>query len=124
RFVEWAAALPSDAKLRNGEGKAVLKRALEPLLPREILYRTKMGFAVPLDMWFRGSLEERMMASVSGGTLAECGLFDRAHLRRLGAEHRSGQRDHSAVLWALLMFSGFLERTSSNAQRLDASFAA
>jgi asparagine synthase (glutamine-hydrolysing) len=97
RFVEWAASLPTAAKLAGSEGKAVLKKALEPLLPREILYRDKMGFAVPLDMWFRGSLEQRS------------GLFDRTELRKIGADHRSGRRDYSAVLWSLLMFEGFLE---------------
>ena len=55
-LVEWASSLPSDVKLRGSEGKHVLKRALEPVLPREVLYRDKMGFAVPLDTWFRGSL--------------------------------------------------------------------
>jgi asparagine synthase (glutamine-hydrolysing) len=108
RFVEWAAALPTDAKLKRTEGKAVLKKALEPLLPKEVLYRQKMGFAVPLDIWFRGALEERMDASLAGSTLGESGLFERSQLRRIGADHRSGRRNHSAVLWALLMFEGFL----------------
>jgi len=52
-FVEWAASLPAEVKLRGGEGKHVLKKALEPVLPREVLYRSKMGFAVPIDVWFR-----------------------------------------------------------------------
>jgi asparagine synthase (glutamine-hydrolysing) len=114
-FVEWAAKLPSTAKLRRGEGKVVLKRALEPLLPREILYRAKMGFAVPLDVWFRGSLVDRMTASLEGAALTGCGLFRPEHLRRIGAEHRSGRRDHSPVLWALLMFEGFLRASSGAA---------
>jgi asparagine synthase (glutamine-hydrolysing) len=112
RFVEWAATLPTGAKLQKTEGKAVLKKALEPLLPREVLYRQKMGFAVPLDLWFRGALEERMAASLQGKTLGECGLFERPHLRRIGTDHRSGRRNYSAVLWALLMFEGFLGRAN------------
>ncbi len=108
RFVEWAAHLPSGLKLAGGEGKAILKRALEPLLPREILYRRKMGFAVPLDVWFRGSLEERMTASLEGDTLVNCGLFEPAFLRSIARDHRTGRRNYSAVLWALLMFEGFL----------------
>ncbi len=111
-FVEWASRLPSDMKLRRGEGKAVLKKALEPVLPNEILYRNKMGFAVPLDQWFRGSLLERMTASLTGPTLTQCGFFKPERLRQIGADHRAGRRDHSAVLWALLMFEGFLK--SSN----------
>jgi asparagine synthase (glutamine-hydrolysing) len=108
RFVEWAATVPTSAKLKRTEGKAVLKKALEPLLPHEVLYRQKMGFAVPLDMWFRGALEDRMQESLTGRVLTESGLFSREALARIGADHRSGRRDHSAVLWALLMFEGFL----------------
>jgi asparagine synthase (glutamine-hydrolysing) len=115
RFVEWAAHLPSREKLAGGEGKAILKRALEPLLPREILYRRKMGFAVPLDVWFRGSLEERMAASLEGDTLANSGLFEPAFLRSVARDHRSGRRNYSAILWALLMFEGFLKNGAAAA---------
>ena len=53
-FVEWAASLPSRIKLRNGEGKYILKRALEPYVPKENLYRRKQGFATSLAPYFRG----------------------------------------------------------------------
>jgi asparagine synthase (glutamine-hydrolysing) len=126
-LIEWAATLPTSSKLRGLEGKAVLKKALEPLLPREVLYRDKMGFAVPLDLWFRGSLVERMTSSLAGSTLARSGLFDAEQLRKIGAEHRSGHRDHSAVLWALLMFEGFLDSSgraaSKHAPFVDAAAA-
>ncbi len=56
-LVEWLATLPSSMKLRGGEGKWFLKKAMEPMLPSEILYRQKMGFAVPLASWFRGPLK-------------------------------------------------------------------
>jgi asparagine synthase (glutamine-hydrolysing) len=117
KFVEWAARLPATAKLAGGEGKAILKKALEPVLPKEVLYRKKMGFAVPLDIWFRGTLEERLTASLEGKTLGQSGLFDANALRKLGADHRSGRRDHSAVLWALLMLEGFLAKGTNRASR-------
>jgi asparagine synthase (glutamine-hydrolysing) len=107
-FVEWAAQLPSEIKLRGVEGKYVLKRALEPLLPREVLYRDKMGFAVPLDVWFRGSLREHLAMVVKGPRLAQSGIFDPATLARFVDDHQSGRRDYSATLWSLLMFDGFL----------------
>ena len=56
-LVEWLATLPSSMKLRGGEGKWFLKKAMEPMLPRDLLYRQKMGFAVPLASWFRGPLK-------------------------------------------------------------------
>ena len=109
-LVEWLAQLPSDVKLRHGEGKYLLKRALEPLLPHGVLYRSKMGFAVPLESWFRGSLRERIADTVRGARLASSGIFEPRSLGTLVDEHQSGRRDHSAVLWSLLMFDGFLGR--------------
>ena len=78
-----------------------------------------MGFAVPLDMWFRGSLEERMTSSLDGPVLTRSGLFDPAYLRQIGTEHRTGRRNHSAVLWALLMFEGFLGTLGKRATNHD-----
>jgi asparagine synthase (glutamine-hydrolysing) len=114
-FVEWAARLPSAVKLKGGEGKHVLKEALRPLLPHEVLYRSKMGFAVPLDVWFRGSLRNHITEVAAGERLAQSGIFDGDVLQKLVADHRSGRRDHSAVLWALLMFDGFLRKHTESA---------
>ena len=111
-FVEWTAGLPSGLKLKGGSGKDVLKQALRPLLPEEVLFRSKMGFAVPLDLWFRGSLQERMMQSLNGTVLADSGLFNPDSLRQIGKDHSSGRRNYSAVLWSLLMFEGFLSSVS------------
>ena len=77
-LVEWLATLPSNLKLRGGEGKWLFKRALEPHLSREVLYRPKMGFAVPLASWFRGSLRSRVRDAVLGERLLDTGLFDQA----------------------------------------------
>jgi asparagine synthase (glutamine-hydrolysing) len=107
-FVEWASQLPSDAKLKGGEGKHILKQALRPVLPDEVLFRPKMGFAVPLDVWFRGSLRDHIAATVRGPRLAQSGFFDPAFLSRAVQDHQSGRRDYSALLWSLLMFDGFL----------------
>jgi asparagine synthase (glutamine-hydrolysing) len=123
-FVEWSAQLPAAAKLRASEGKAVLKEALEPVLPKEILYRKKMGFAVPLDIWFRGSLKEHIADVVRGSRLAGCGIFEKDTLARMVAQHQSGQRDFSAPLWSLLMFDGFLRRhEEAAAEPIGASLA-
>ncbi len=75
-LVEWLSSLPPGFKLRNGEGKFLLKKALEPYLPPEILYRPKMGFAVPLAQWFRGPLREPVRKAVLGPVLAETGWFN------------------------------------------------
>jgi asparagine synthase (glutamine-hydrolysing) len=107
-LVEWLSGLPPGWKLHAGEGKRLLKRALEPYLPEEILYRPKQGFAVPLAAWFRGPLRGRVRDAVLGPVLAETGLFNPFYLRRLVEQHQSGLRDYSAPLWSLLMFESFL----------------
>ena len=108
-YVSWTAGVPTGQKLRSGVGKHLLKEALRPLLPEEVLFRSKMGFAVPLDIWFRGSLEERMDGILNGATLRNSGIFNPEALKTIGKDHRSGRRNYSAVLWALLMFDGFLK---------------
>ena len=69
--------------------------------------------AVPLDMWFRDSLKHRMTASLEGPRILDSGIFDREALKRIGTDHKTGRRDYSAVLWALLMFDGFLASTAA-----------
>ena len=107
-LVEWLSSLPPEFKLRSGETKLLLKKAMEPYLPPEILYRPKMGFAVPLAQWFRGPLREPVRKAVLGPVLAETGWFDGAFLRRLVEDHQAGLRDYSTPLWTLLMFESFL----------------
>ena len=107
-LVDWLATLPSSLKVRGNEGKYLLKKAMEPLLPDDILYRPKKGFSVPLDRWFRGPLKQRVREAVLGQRLAETGWFNRAYLEHLVDAHQSGARDYSAPLWTLLMFEAFL----------------
>jgi asparagine synthase (glutamine-hydrolysing) len=107
-LVEWLATLPSSLKVRGQEGKFLLKKAMEPRLSDDILYRPKMGFAVPLARWFRGPLKQRVRDAILGPRLAETGWFNRAYLQHLVEAHQSGARDYSAPLWTLLMFEAFL----------------
>jgi len=107
-LVEWLATLPPSLKIRGQEGKYLLKKAMEPLLPNDILYRPKMGFSVPLAKWFRGPLKQRVRDAVLGPRLAATGWFNREYLEHLIDAHQSGARDYSAPLWTLLMFEAFL----------------
>jgi len=110
-LVEWLASLPPSLKVRGQEGKWLLKKAMEPHLPHEVMYRPKMGFSVPLARWFRGPLRSRVREAVLGTTLAETGYFDAATLRQMLRDHDSGLRDYSAPLWTVLMFEAFLRNT-------------
>ena len=107
-LVEWLGTLPSSLKVRGQEGKYLLKKAMEPKLPADILYRPKMGFSVPLARWFRGPLKQRVRDAVLGPRLADTGWFNRDYLQHLVDAHQAGTRDYSAPLWTLLMFEAFL----------------
>jgi asparagine synthase (glutamine-hydrolysing) len=113
KLAEWVSGLPPDLRLRGGEGKYLLKRAMRPYLPDDLLYRRKMGFAVPLSRWFRGPLREVVRRDVLGDELADAGIIDREFARRLVDEHQSGARDHSAALWTLLAFAGGIRNATS-----------
>jgi asparagine synthase (glutamine-hydrolysing) len=104
KFVEWVSGLPVSDKLRGQEGKYLLKKALEPHLPHDVLYRPKMGFGVPIGKWFRGPLKQRLRESLLEGGLAETGLFNQRYLEQLVNDHQSGLREYSAPLWSLMMF--------------------
>jgi len=114
-LVDWISGLSPELKLRRREGKYLFKKALEPYLPRQILYRAKMGFAVPLATWFRGPLRDRVREAVLGDNLADTGFFDRRFLQQMVEQHESGRWDFSAPLWTLLMFEGFLRRLDQSA---------
>lgn len=110
-LIEWLATLPSSLKIKGQEGKWLLKKAMEPHLPNDVLYRPKMGFSVPLARWLRGPLAERARNAILGPRLAETGYFNANTLRFMLEKHQSGQRDFSAPLWSLLMFDAFLSNT-------------
>lgn len=110
RLVAWASSLPTRFKLKGSTGKYVFKKALEPDLPRDVLYRTKMGFSVPLAAWLRGPLAARARTALLSGAIAESGYFQSITLERLLGQHASGRRDHSATIWKLLMLDAFLRK--------------
>jgi asparagine synthase (glutamine-hydrolysing) len=109
-LMEWLSGLPPSLKLQGREGKYLFKQALEPYLPQEILYRPKMGFAVPLASWFRGPLRQRVKEAVLGPVLLDSGYFNPAFLRQMVEAHLSGARDHGVTLWSLLMLEAFLRK--------------
>jgi len=110
QVVEWIARLPSRLKLKGREGKYLFKKALEPMLPSEVLYRPKQGFAVPIERWFRDELAEEVRATLLGGRLAGCGYFEPRFLARVVREHQAGIRNFTPLIWSLFMFDAFLRR--------------
>lgn len=118
-FVEYVAKIPASMKLSGREGKSCFKKALEAHLPHEVMYREKMGFAVPIASWFRNELRAEIGEVITGSRLSECGIFDEAFLSKVLREHQKGVRDHAPILWALLMFDGFLSNTMNTTARFS-----
>jgi asparagine synthase (glutamine-hydrolysing) len=103
RLMEWAARIPVAQKLKGGETKQILKKALEPHLPHDVLYRPKMGFGVPIDAWFRTDIKEFAYDTLLGNAARQRGLLDIAHVHQMLDEHCAGTRLHHTRLWGLLM---------------------
>lgn len=101
-LLECASRIPSSLKLKGMTTKYVLKRALQGLLPEEIIWRKKHGFGVPVGRWFRGRLRDFLCDVVLAPEALARGYFREQALRGLIAEHMSGKRDHGHRLWALL----------------------
>ncbi len=117
-FVEWVTSLPSHLKLRGGQQKYILKKMAERLgVPREVLYRNKQGFALPLVHWMRDEkMREELVPLLLEPRTLQRGYFRARGIMELVDEHHSGRRDHSAEIWMLLIFElwhrNFIESTS------------
>ena len=115
QLVEWGMRLPPSLKLRGQEGKWVLKKAMEPMLPHALLYRPKQGFATSLTTVFRDRMTE-VRARLLGPAMLESGLFDRAAIARLLDQHATGTSDHAGPIWLLLTFEGFLMHAAAQVE--------
>ncbi|MHA0318946.1 XrtA/PEP-CTERM system amidotransferase [Sphingomonas melonis] len=103
RLVEFGARLPASMRLHRGTGKWLMKRSLERYLPRDILYRPKMGFVTPISDWFRGALADEAEALTRSRFLADSGWLAMPTVARLVEAHRSGRADYGRTLWQLMM---------------------
>jgi asparagine synthase (glutamine-hydrolysing) len=106
-FMEFAASLPSDLKIRHGVSKYILKQAVREILPSQIIDRPKKGFSVPLGDWFRSELRELSGDLLLSGRLEERGYFKPREVRRLLEEHWRGAAEWQDQLWALLMLESW-----------------
>jgi asparagine synthase (glutamine-hydrolysing) len=118
-LVEWASRLSAKWKVRNGQRKYILLKLAERLgVPRDVLYRPKRGFALPLVHWMREGLKSPLLSILLEPRTSQRGYFDQRNVGRLIDEHRKGRRDRSAELWLLLVFElwhrNFLEAASES----------
>ena len=109
-FAEFANNLPSRMKLKGLTRKYILKKSLEPKLPKEILNRGKKGFGIPLAKWFKNELKQTLLDVFSHSRLKQEGLFNAETVQTLLNDHFSGEKDNRKQIWTLFMFEMWKER--------------
>jgi asparagine synthase (glutamine-hydrolysing) len=103
-LVRFATRVPASVKQQGRVGKAVFKRAMEPWLPHDVIYRPKSGFGAPLRQWLRNELRETVADTLNAATLRRRGFFDPAAVARLIDLDRRGAVDGSYTIFALMCF--------------------
>jgi asparagine synthase (glutamine-hydrolysing) len=109
-LMERVAAMPSSLKLRGVSGKYIFKKAMETVLPNEIVHRRKQGFAVPLDRWFRKELHDLAYETIFRRQET---ILNHRFLQKIWQQHQSGHYDRSSHLWSILMFRKWEESLQS-----------
>jgi asparagine synthase (glutamine-hydrolysing) len=104
-LVEFAMSIPSDLKIKNGQTKYILKKAVEGIIPDNIIYRKKQGFGAPVKEWFGGEVGKYITDGILNSKIRERQFFNYEYLTDLLAKQRRGEADNSAPLWTLFNLS-------------------
>ena len=123
RMVDWALTVPTDVKLRGRTGKYILRQAIEPWLPQDIIKRPKQGFQIPMANWLRGPFGVYAQSVWNDSGAASLGYVRAAAVEEMFAEHRAGTADHSRFLYALTVFGLWWSsaRSITNKRRANAA---
>jgi asparagine synthase (glutamine-hydrolysing) len=109
-LIEFAASLPENIKMRGFETKSLLKKVAARLVPKDVVYRRKMGFGVPIGKWFRGEMKGFMLGVLLSERALKRGVIKPEIVERYVNEHISAKRDHSFQLWTMLMLELWFQR--------------
>ncbi|MFC2040819.1 asparagine synthase (glutamine-hydrolyzing) [Chloroflexota bacterium] len=105
QLVEFAMSIPSKLRLKNGQTKYVLKKAVEGIIPDNIIYRRKQGFAAPVKEWLAGELGKYISDSILNSRIRERRFFDYQYLGDMLKRQQSGKGDYSTHLWIIFNLS-------------------
>ncbi len=109
-LIEFAASLPEQMKMRRFETKSLLKKVAARLVPKDVVYRKKMGFGVPIGKWFRGGMKDFVRGVLLSEKSLKRGIVRPEMIEKYVEEHTSAKRDHSFQIWTMLMLELWFQR--------------
>ena len=109
-LIEFAASLPENLKMSGFRPKSLLKKVAARLVPKEVVYRRKMGFGVPVGQWFRGEMKDFVRGVLLSETSLKRGIIKPEMIGKYVAEHTNGEQDHAFQVWTLLMLELWFQR--------------
>ncbi len=110
KLIEFAASLPEELKMRRFKTKSLLKKVAARLVPRDVVYRRKMGFGVPVGKWFRGEMKGFVREIMLSEKSLNRGIVKPEMIRKYVSEHTNAERDHAFQIWTLLMLELWFQR--------------
>ena len=110
RVIEWAASLPDDFKYRNGEKKFILKEVVHRYIPKSMMDRPKMGFAIPLAHWLKNDLKDLVFSFINESNIVSQGIFNWNEIQKIRDDFYRGKTEYDAKLWYILMFQMWYDR--------------
>jgi len=111
RVVEFAARLPSRFKVRNGQGKRLLRRLLYRYIPKALVERPKQGFGPPLGRWLRGPLRDWAEDLLDEARIRRAGYLHCELVRQIWQRHMQGERTYSDLIWTILQFQQWVDQS-------------
>jgi asparagine synthase (glutamine-hydrolysing) len=110
RIIEWAAQLPDNYKYYKGSKKHILKEIVHQYIPKELMDRPKMGFAVPIEKWLMHDLKEKVLYYLDDRKIEQENIFEVRAIQKLKTDFYSGKREYANKIWYLLMFQMWYEK--------------
>lgn len=110
RVIEWAATLPNNYKYKDGDKKHIIKEIVHQYIPKEMMNRPKMGFAIPIASWLTNDLKDYLESFVNQQKIEEQGIFNWSYVNKLKTEFYNGKKEYDVKIWYLLMFQTWYDR--------------
>ena len=114
KLFEYCAQIPAELKMKWFQKKYLFKKAVRPLLPKEVLNHRKQGFVGPMAQWLKKDLKEFTLSTLSAKNLERHGLFNHTTIKRILNEHYTGTEIHDTLIWSLLIFQTWFDLYQDN----------